>query len=231
LSPYIIEELGATIKVREAAPGTGVLCGSSYINKAFNLGLDEKFGHCKAFLDFTPEVRNAAMKEFENETKRGYGGGTKIPSAPLNNMPMKPALGIRRKGRLFLTKAEMDHFFSVVVNPTLTLVQSIIETCPVPVRAVLLVGGFGQSPCLKKELEELVKDDIEILQPANGDLAVVKGALSMSLDRTSQVSSGVCVTSRMARKSFGIEDSVPYNRHLHRDVPKYVPMSTSYWLC
>lgn len=96
-----------------------------------------------------------------------------------------------------------------------TLVTNQITSTKTDVKAVLLVGGFGQSPYLRNIIQGVVGSSIEVLQPAGGDIAVVKGALIRSLALASPLTSRVRVSSRVARKSFGIRYQFTYDESKH----------------
>lgn len=61
---YTIEQLEPTLQVKEAAPGSGALCGSTYINRRFQEFLEAKLGQ---ELGFEQETVNDAMKKFDEE--------------------------------------------------------------------------------------------------------------------------------------------------------------------
>lgn len=98
----------------------------------------------------------------------------------------------------------------------ITLVKRQIQDCNVPIRAVLLVGGFGASNYLKERLRNAVDKNIQILQPPNAWLAVVQGAVmkGLALSAPNQLTA-VRVQNRKARKHYGIEWRVAYNASVH----------------
>lgn len=212
LISYVIEELGKIVKIREVAPGTGALCGSSYLNHIFRDFLLKRFADHP---DWEDEILDDAMHKFETYTKRHFRGEESDFIIPVNGLPADPALGLFKRGKLRLTLDEMLKIFEPVVSVMATLVQGQIAATATDVKAVLLVGGFGQSPYLKNVIKELVGDKIEVLQPSDGEVAVVKGALIRGLALVHTNGSRVRVSSRIARKSFGIVISVPFNPSKH----------------
>ena len=61
---YTIEQLEPALQVKEAAPGSGALCGSTYLNRRFQEFLVSKLGREKGF---DQEIVNDAMKRFDEE--------------------------------------------------------------------------------------------------------------------------------------------------------------------
>lgn len=62
---YTIEQLEPTLQVKEAAPGSGALCGSTYLNRRFKEFLVSKLGQEEGFEG--EETINDAMKKFDEE--------------------------------------------------------------------------------------------------------------------------------------------------------------------
>ena len=77
-----------------------------------------------------------------------------------------PRLPVLR-GKLEVTAPEMKTIFDPVVDEVLKLVKGQIEATKSSVKAILLVGGFGQSPYLHKRICEVV-GDIDVMQPPYG---------------------------------------------------------------
>jgi hypothetical protein len=80
---------------------------------------------------------------------------------------------------------------------------------------VLLVGGFGGSVYLRKCIERVVGANIEVIQPANGWTAIVKGALIWALNDSSPEDARIAISTRAARKHYGIRCSVAYDSEIH----------------
>lgn len=76
--------------------------------------------------------------------------------------------GIRR-GKMRLTGTEVRTIFEPVVKDILGLVKGQIEATNTQVKAVLMVGGFGQNAYLRERIREAIKgDNIEVMQSPNG---------------------------------------------------------------
>ena len=75
-------------------------------------------------------------------------------------------LGVRR-GRLTVSGAEVQSIFEPVVQEVISLVLGQINATKSPVRAVLMVGGFGQSAYLRDRIRTAI-GKIEVMQSPNG---------------------------------------------------------------
>lgn len=73
------------------------------------------------------------------------------------------------------------------------------------IRAVLLVGGFGQNNYLKERLRSTLGSSVAVLQPPNAWTAVVRGAVMMGLANANSKYAAVGIESRAARKHYGVE--------------------------
>ena len=68
-----------------------------------------------------------------------------------------------------MTGSEVKSIFEPVVNEVLGLVMGQVAASPSAVKAVLLVGGFGQSAYLRDRLRQAVTErGIEVMQSPNG---------------------------------------------------------------
>lgn len=96
------------------------------------------------------------------------------------------------------------------------LVKDQISASNVPIKAVLLVGGFGASNYLKERLRGAVDNSVQIMQPPNAWLAVVQGAVMKGLAQSApEQLTVVRVQNRRARKHYGTEWRVRYDERLH----------------
>lgn len=81
-----------------------------------------------------------------------------------------PSLGIRR-GRWTLRGTDVKEIFKPVVNEVVKLVTDQIAASQTHIKAVLMVGGFGQSAYLRDCIRQAVsKDGVEVMQSPNGYL-------------------------------------------------------------
>lgn len=71
-------------------------------------------------------------------------------SMPMSGLGRNPTLGINRRGRLSLRAEELHMLFEPEILRTIQLVKEQIALTSVPIRKILLVGGFGSSMYLKE---------------------------------------------------------------------------------
>ena len=121
-----------------------------------------------------------------------------------------------------MTGAQVKAIFDPVVNEVVTLVRGQIAATQKKVKAVLMVGGFGQSAYLRETIRSSIDPAIEVMQPPNGWTAVVRGALMKGLSELAPDTERVKVESRVARKHYGTEIMSRYDSSKHAK-------STSWW--
>ncbi|KAK3386617.1 hypothetical protein B0H63DRAFT_520702 [Podospora didyma] len=215
LISYTITNLKPILEVQEATPGTGALCGSTFLNMRFAKFLKAKLGKEEGFDD---EVLAEAMEKFEKTIKRQYALNAppnETYTVPVGGLANNRELGISR-GRYALKGSDLQSIFEPVVAEVIKLVKEQISASNVPIRAVLLVGGFGASNYLKERLRAAVPSKIQIMQPPNAWLAVVQGAVMKGLAQSAPDSlTMVKVQNRKARKHYGTEWRTRYDEKLH----------------
>ncbi|KFY86902.1 hypothetical protein V500_07322 [Pseudogymnoascus sp. VKM F-4518 (FW-2643)] len=201
LISYTIEQLEPALQVKEAAPGSGALCGSTYLNRRFQEYLKSKLG---GELGYDQETLDDAMKKFDEEIKREFSTDTKDAHywVPVPGLSNNQKLGIQRN-KLTLPPDDLREILKPVIDEVVKLVRDQIRSTNKDVKAILLVGGFGGSQYLFQRLRESIPKNTAVLQPGYGWSAVVQGALLRGLADCSPQNSNVRLTSRVARKHIG----------------------------
>ena len=173
LITYTVSALKPILKLTEASIGTGLLCGSSFLNRKFGQFLTAKLGKEPGWDN---DVLEEAMKRFENGVKRQFCGtfGEQF-LIPVPGLADNAALGIKRN-KLTLAGTEVRLIFEPVLNEVTKLVMGQLKASNKDVKAVLLVGGFGQSAYLRDSIRKEVKSAFsaktEVIQPPNGYVQV-----------------------------------------------------------
>ncbi|CAD6568371.1 MAG: hypothetical protein ASARMPREDX12_001385 [Alectoria sarmentosa] len=208
LITYQVSALKPILKLTEASPGSGSKCGAVFLNHRFGEYLEGKLGNEDGWDE---EVLEEAMKRFESVVKRQFSGKSgqefQIPVPGLAN---NKELGIR-KNKMTLLGTTVKVIFEPVVNEVLKLVTGQIEAAKRPVKAVVLVGGFGQNGYLRDAIRDKVKSSsVEVMQSPNSWTAVVRGALMKGLASTSPAFATVKIGGRSARMHYGINCGAPY---------------------
>ncbi|KAF4989743.1 hypothetical protein FGRMN_8930 [Fusarium graminum] len=214
LISYTITGLKPVLEVQEAAPGSGALCGSTFLNMRFAKYLRGKLGKEEGFDD---EVMAEAMEVFEKKIKRQFAlnvSPDETYNIPVAGLANNKALGISR-GRFGLKASDLQTIFEPVVLEVIRLVKDQITASNVPVRAILLVGGFGASSYLKERLRIAVDNSIQIMQPPNAWQAIVQGAVLKGLANAAPDLAVVRVKNRKARKHYGTEWRARWDDKLH----------------
>ena len=146
-----------------------------------------------------------------------------------------------KRNRLTMLGTEVRKIFEPVVMEVIKLVLEQMTKCNKPVKNVLLVGGFGSNPYLRDEIAKEVKRisaTTTVIQPQNGCVrsswslssvlisyrwtAVVRGALMKALAETSPTNARVRVSTRFARKHFGLDISFSFEEGTHDRAKRYV---------
>jgi hypothetical protein len=102
--------------------------------------------------------------------------------------------------------SEMKTIFDPVIDQVIALVKGQMTATKRTIKAVLLVGGFGQNLYLKERLRASMSSSIEVRQPANAWTAVVRGAVMVGSQ-----TDAVQLLSRQARKHYGIKMICAYD--------------------
>ncbi|RXG48358.1 hypothetical protein VDGE_07654 [Verticillium dahliae] len=184
---YTITRLKPILEVEEAAPGSGTLCGSTFLNKRFKEFLTARLGNEEGFDD---EVVADAIDVFEKKIKRQFTMQASPDDrfmVPVGGLTNNKELGISR-GRLSLKVADLQTIFEPII----------LE-------------------CIKLErIRNAIDRKIRILQPPNAWQAVVQGAVMKGLAQASPSHlTQVRIQNRRARKHYGTRCNRDYDETLH----------------
>jgi molecular chaperone DnaK (HSP70) len=208
---YAITAVKPSVHVKEAVPGTGGRCGSTYLNRIFRQFIENKFSKNKGWSE---ETLNEAMQRFETGIKRTFRGEPNeefmIPVPGIRDTPSKEV----KRGRFRMTGADLLPIFQVVIREVIKLVKGQILATGGTVKGILLVGGFGQSPFLRETMRKEISN-ISVIQPPNGWTAVVRGALIKGLAEVIPSLTRIKIDSRLARKHYGVAGSVKFDPKSH----------------
>ncbi|KAF8421674.1 hypothetical protein EV426DRAFT_565316 [Tirmania nivea] len=209
------------LKIKEIAIGGG-LCGSVFLNRRFETFVRKRIGS-----DIVNEMickerpYKKMMKDFDERLKRIFRDpdDQELMDCDLGNAVRDDAVKRVEDGFLEITREEMRGVFNPVIQEILQLVREQINTVGLgsqdSVSTILLVGGFGSSPYLKKQLSDNIaatyQNTIKVLQPPNIWSAVVRGAVICGLQ-------SVQIESRKARRSSGVKCRRTW---VHGNPPKY----------
>ena len=153
------------------------------------------------------------MIDFETSVKRKFTGDETNIVVRVTGLADNAEKGIKRQ-KMTIAGHILKSLFDPVIATITTLVKSQLRQAN-NAKAVILVGGFGQSAYLRKCIEKMIANHIEVLQPANGWTAVVRGALIRALGQDAPDTSRIAIASRVARKAYGVSCSVSYDPTIH----------------
>ena len=167
LISYTVISVKPMLQIEEAAPGSGGVCGSTFLNRIFAEYLNDKFDDDDEWKEDKDILANA-MEHFETKTKINFNG-TRGDSIPVDRVAAQPDI---KKGRLQLTKGHIKEIFKPVVGEIIDLIrEQIQQTEREPdnafkekkkVKMVLLVGGFGNSFYLRSKISDMFSPKIDV---------------------------------------------------------------------
>lgn len=210
LISYTIDALEPNLQIREAVSGDGYACGSTFLNRIFAQFLEQHLTDVEGYDD---DTLDEALHDFETNAKRRFNGDTAMMLRVRGLVDVKDK-GIKRQ-RLTIPTDKVKSLFEPVISTILTLLMSQLRHTT-RAKAVILVGGFGQSPYLRNCIKKVVPETVPVLQPANGWTAVVRGALIKSLNEMNPDTSRISIASRVSRKAYGVIVGVVYDPAVHR---------------
>ncbi len=73
-----------------------------------------------------------------------------------------------KRGKMAVPGEDIAKIFLPVIQEIVKLVEGQIAATERPTKAVLLVGGFGQSSYLRDSLRTMLSHKVDIMQPAHG---------------------------------------------------------------
>ncbi|KIM26383.1 hypothetical protein M408DRAFT_192539 [Serendipita vermifera MAFF 305830] len=192
------------LSLKETSPSECVQAGGVFVDQEVKEMLERRlegspFGH--------PRVIQSIVDAFERELKPMFNGIIEeYPlefGAPSDN---NPSLGIHN-GRITLSNQELKPIFDRVINKIVKGCSSVIISQNA--QYVLIVGGFGESPYLKKILQQkLLPYDIELLTV--GDSAKKAAAVGAIVKHIKQF-----VVARATKATFGGCVRQNYDESLH----------------
>ncbi|EHA22088.1 hypothetical protein ASPNIDRAFT_139705, partial [Aspergillus niger ATCC 1015] len=206
LITFTIIQLSPNMRLKERAPGTGSLCGSTFVNRRFEELLNDRLSSLPGW---DRDTLDEAMHRFETVAKRTFSGNTDdYFMFPVPGIADSQEVGVRR-GRFRVTGQEMQQLFLPILRDIEDLVREQIET------------SDAQSPYLRTYLRDCFSPEVEVIAPADGWTAVVRGALTKTLGEVSDTKIKTYVDSRKARENYGMICSTRFIDKVHDAKKKY----------
>ncbi|XP_060591792.1 heat shock 70 kDa protein 12A-like [Ruditapes philippinarum] len=218
--------------LKELHKATGGNWGGTVVNKSFLNFISNLVGP-GVFNDFSKTHKSGyleLLEEFENKKRMTAADSTervtiRIPiglQEMLQNEKVKQKLQqgkYANKVDIYGDKLRMDaalfrEFFQQAVDDIIKHTHDLMESLPRPVKAILMVGGFSESPVLQKAVKEAFGHMVKVIVPIEASLCVMKGAVLYG-HRPSSISA------RKSRYTYGVAMTVPYIKGTHPSNRKY----------
>jgi hypothetical protein len=127
-------------------------------------------------------------------------------------------LKLRGSSGIDLPPALMISFFQPLFENIKSKVEQLLEQCQQKVgykaKFIFMVGGFSESPYLKSVIKSRFEsENINILVPKRPQISVIRGACMYGLNPRS-------ITSRIAKKTYGINTLTTYDPEKHPEEKK-----------
>ncbi|KAL8292760.1 hypothetical protein RQP46_001372 [Phenoliferia psychrophenolica] len=213
---YAVKETSPKLLLREFKTSDCTQSGAIFISRAAESIIKEKLGESKYN---TPEFVAAMVAGFDTKTKIAFDSVEDNYIIKFGfDRDMDKAVGISR-GRLTLTGAEVKRAFDPCVDMVIESVRDQISG--MHVKSILLVGGFGESPYLRRRLRETFERSgakvITADEPTKKAVAE-GGALFFSKDN---------IVARATRFEFGISTIRDYEEWKHQRGNRHVSLRGS----
>ncbi|XMA20046.1 hypothetical protein WAI453_012837 [Rhynchosporium graminicola] len=187
LASYTIESLIKApfhCKLSGAATGSGGLCGSIFLNRIFEAYLEKKL---RDYPYWEASFMIDALKDFEERIKPNFNGENKEGyNIRIGGLIKSERHGIDKNFLSLTTKELRQNVFEEVISKIQGLVRDQIAQTRGSVKEVILAGGFGNNPYLKKRLEKIdlvVNQGIKVQHFEDSETAIARGALIAGLAR------------------------------------------------
>ncbi|KAF2103498.1 actin-like ATPase domain-containing protein [Rhizodiscina lignyota] len=235
LTSYKITGISPKLEFEELVPGIGGKCGSTSIDRGFHAWMERVFREHFTNIPFEKKGPGSAlMKEFEL-IKRDFG------SSRDRNQEYELTLvmpGVE-EGRYYddsecvvkLYQSDMLGFFQRPLDRITRMIQQQLdqakETSPdCPITLAILVGGFGDSSHINRELKEWCRSagDIRLICPEKPQAAIVRGAAFRGLE-------GIKPSSRRCRRAYGFEVCLPFRKDIDPKKDGYKCLWTGRRMC
>ncbi|KAF2643572.1 actin-like ATPase domain-containing protein [Massarina eburnea CBS 473.64] len=211
------------LQIEECAIGDGGLCGSVYLDQAFERYIKTIVGE-EEYKAIKERDKKKMLQEFELSVKRTYSGDDKPYSVDLRGVQDNLDDGID-DDTITLKPSVLQTVFDHVIGQIMRLVEKQIDEAQERgnrVKAILLVGGFGTNRYMHRRLKEAYKrSQIQILQNNGAWSSICRGATMWGLENSpNSTYTKKTVKARLARYSYGLCYSVPFNEskgHLMQD--------------
>ncbi|KAF2870470.1 hypothetical protein BDV95DRAFT_607638 [Massariosphaeria phaeospora] len=202
------------LQIEECAVGDGGLCGSVYLDQAFERYIKTIVGE-DAYNSLRDRDKKKMLLEFELSVKRCYSGDDKPYSVDLRGVEDNPKEGID-DDTITLKPSVLQTVFDHVIGQIMRLVEKQIDEVQERgnrAKAILLVGGFGTNRYMHRRLKEAYRrSQIQVLQNNGAWSSICRGATMWGLENSpNSTFTKKTVKARLARYSYGLSYAVRFD--------------------
>ncbi|GAB1520866.1 hypothetical protein RhiTH_003955 [Rhizoctonia solani] len=200
---YSVISTRVPIELEEAHASACVQAGAIFVNAAAEQHIQRTLTSANLPSEDVADYSKRGIQDFEKNLKRQFAGSADSKTVEVAGTRTNyPAIGIRR-GHMSLSGERVQKFFDICVNEIKSSVDQQIQG--LNISHILLVGGFGDSPYLRRVFKDRYEPQGCQITLTNDSTskAVADGAIIWSTTSN--------VTGRAPRSSFGIETSMRYN--------------------
>ncbi|ORY19539.1 hypothetical protein BCR34DRAFT_609684 [Clohesyomyces aquaticus] len=203
------------LELEECAVGTGDLCGSIFVDTAFEKFIKVKVGD-KQYDNIRERWKTKMLRDFDEKVKRNFSSDTKMSSIELRDVQDDAQQGIEDE-TILLHPNELRTVFDMVCGQVVNLVEKQIAEVAhngLSVKTILLVGGFGANRYLYHRILSscrTIDEKMTVIQLKDAWSAICRGACLWGLEHSSQGSQAPTVKTRLARYSYGICRDLPWD--------------------
>ncbi|KAE8149926.1 hypothetical protein BDV25DRAFT_119620 [Aspergillus avenaceus] len=221
---YKVRKLRPLRLEREEVEPAGALCGSSYLNEAFERVISERLKK-ETYLERDnvkiEGIVNDLVQQFETKHKRHIDIYSRLlESEHFFIQGLLPSQGKKfRHNRLYLDQEDLKDIFKPCLEGVSNLMFSQMEQARakgVTVKKVILIGGFAASPSLVSHLQRRLEryhrmnsKKVELIRATVPGCAVAHGAILRALEKEDG-------PERRLRSSYGLLRTEPYQPDIVR---------------
>lgn len=217
--------------IKEINKASGEGCGGRSVDAAFFNTLDDIFG--KTIMERLRTEKPKALLELHRafeDVKRRFGNENKSDDAikfpfqiidkwlevkdEADRLAKRKGFDVR-DGKLILPDSKLTELFRPTVQAIVTKIEDALRfNNSNEVSIIMLVGGFSKNVFLRNEIQKQFRSK-RIITPADGNLAVLKGAVLYGHKPES-------IDQRITRFTYGVETTMPFDSEIHDEHRKFI---------
>ncbi|KAF7896081.1 hypothetical protein EAF00_006096 [Botryotinia globosa] len=224
ITTYTIIQVQPYLIFDELCVGIGGKCGSTNIDRNLHLLLSKRFGSAYNDLPFDQKGPGSRFMTAFETLKRDFGRNDEREVGELGplNLDVQDSDHYDTEDRLVLLSYEdMEHLFDPVIAEITSLVGKQVKAAKTAkdakINRIILVGGFGESPHLNKQLKKWCRQNgnIILMRPLHPQSAVVRGAALRGLE-------GIAPRAKQLRRHYGICLGLPFREGIDSEEDSYI---------